>query len=500
MKHPVYDAMDNGVRDKVQAWLNSAPSHFINGERVRAESSLEVVDPGTLEVISHLARGSSKDVDRAVAGAVEGFEKWRGLRPSKRAELLEAAAVVIRNHTDELALLETLDTGKPLRTASGEVWWASDSFRYFSGLATKVDGRTTSSSAGIIAASVREPLGVCAAITAWNFPAILMGFKVPPALAAGNAVVVKPSEEASLSSLRVAELLVEAGIPAGVVNVVTGTGAEAGAALVEHPDVRAVTFTGSTTVGRTIGAVAGSRLIPAGLELGGKSAQVVFEDTGLARAIPALARGIFQNAGQMCAAGSRILVHADKCEELIERLSRAAEDLTIGHGLTAGSEFGPIISQRQFQRIDSYVQGAKARGGVVHSGGGRASVDLDGYFYQPTVLSGLPPSDPAVCEEIFGPVVTVIPFSSEGEAIDLANGSPYALGASVWSSDADRCIRVAQQLRAGNVWVNGYGLVHPSVPFGGAGDSGLGRDLGPEKLHFYTEEKYLWLGLEGRSI
>ncbi|ASW55642.1 aldehyde dehydrogenase [Plantactinospora sp. KBS50] len=498
----VYDAIDPDLRDRLSRWLDREPAHFIGGARVpaRAGRTLPVIDPGTGGVVGSIAAGDRDDVAVAVADAHAAFERWRRLRPSKRAELLMQAAVTLRANIAEIATLESIDTGKPLTDASGEAWWTSDAFRYFAGLANLVDGRTTRPHPGVLAASVREPLGVCAAITAWNFPTILVGFKAAPALSCGNAVVLKPSEHASLATLRIAELLVGSGLPPGLVNVVTGVGDEAGAALVADRNVRAITFTGSTDVGRRIGRDGGARLVPVGLELGGKSPQVVFPDTDLAAAAPALFRGIYQNAGQMCAAGSRIVVHRSIAKDLANRLVELAGTVTVGHGLAPGSTFGPLITERQFDRVRGYVDRAVADGGTVLTGGSRARTSYDGYFFEPTVLSGLDAGHPAVREEIFGPVVVLQEFDDRDEAVRLANETPYGLAAGVWSGDTETALAVAQQVSAGNVWVNGYGIVHPAVPFGGFRDSGVGRDLGPHHLDFYTEEKTIWLGLNGRSI
>lgn len=502
LSHQVYDHLDAELRERLSRWLAREPAHFIDGGQCAPSSArtIPVLDPGTGQPVAEIAAGDARDVAAAVESSRGAAERWRRLRPSKRAELLSQAAVTLRAHLDELAAIESLDTGKPLRDASGEARWTSDSFRYYAGLANLVDGRTTAPLPGVIAASVREPLGVCAAITAWNFPIILTGFKIPPALSCGNSMIVKPSEDASLSTLRVAELLVEAGLPAGLVNVVTGSGEEAGAALVANDAVRAVTFTGSTQVGRQIGSVAGGRLIPVGLELGGKSPQVVFPDAALDLAVPALFRGIFQNAGQMCGAGSRIVVHRDIAEDLAGRFRKLAADLRIGHGFVPSSNFGPLISESQFRRVKAYVDQAIADGGEVRFGGGPVDTEYGGHYFAPTLLAGLDGRHPAVREEIFGPVVVLQTFQTAEEAVELANSGSYGLGAGVWTADAELAIQVAQEITAGNVWVNGYGVVHPSVPFGGFKDSGVGRDLGPHHIDFYTEEKTIWLGLRGRSI
>ena len=502
LSHAVYDYLEPDLRTKVSRWLEQPPAHVIGGERVPPSSgrSIPVVDPGTAQAIGQIAAGDDVDVAAAVSNSHEAFLQWRAFRPSKRAELLNQAGTVIRAHLPELAAIESLDTGKPLKDASGETWWTADAFRFYAGLANVVDGRTTRPLPGILAASVREPLGVCGAITAWNFPVILAGFKIPPALSCGNSMVVKPSEDASLSTLRIAELLVEAGLPPGLVNVVTGRGEEAGAALVSAPAVRAITFTGSTEVGRSIGREAASRLIPAGLELGGKSPQVVFGDTDLDAAALGLFRGIFQNAGQMCAAGSRIVAQRDIAGELADRFSVLAAQIHIGHGLQPGTEFGPLITEQQFRRVTGYVERAVKDGAEVVFGGGPVQIDLGGRFFAPTMIRGLADDHPAACEEIFGPVVVLQTFDTAEEAVQLANSTPYGLGAGVWSADTETALSVAQQVMAGNVWVNGYGVVHPAVPFGGFGDSGIGRDLGPRHMDFYTEEKTIWLGLKGRSI
>ena len=502
LKHQVYDRIDPTLRAKVEKWLSQEPTHFIDGVRSKSTGSknISMFDPATDEIISCIADGTQADVDRAIKSSQGAFEQWSKLKPSKRSEVLSAAAVKIRSNIEELALLETLDTGKPMAVASGEIWWASDAFRYYAGLANQIDGRTTGPIPGVLAASLRQPLGVCVAITAWNFPAILMGFKVPPSLAAGNSMIVKPSEQASLSSLRFAVLLVEGGLPAGLVNVITGLGTGVGAALVANPQTRAITFTGSTKVGRIVGREAGERFIPVGLELGGKSPQVIFANTDLDLVAPAVYRGIYQNAGQMCGAGSQIVCDHRITDELISRLTEISKQSIAGHGLDPDSTLGPLISKEHFNRVESYVERARNDGGVIHYGGSRVVTNSGGNFFEPTLISGLDSSHPCVVEEIFGPVAVLQQFDSQKEAIEIANQTSYGLGAGVWCSDTEIAIETAQQINAGNVWVNGFGIVHPSVPFGGFGDSGVGRDLGPHKIDFYTEEKTIWLGLKGRSI
>lgn len=497
-----YDMLSPEVAGAVVEFLERSPAHFIGGRRVPPTSglSLPVEDPGLGRQVGEIARGDATDIAAAVDAASEGFKKWSAMRPSKRAEILESVAQLIRQRIDLIGAIESIDTGKPFAQATGEAWWAADAFRYYAGWTTKIEGTTNSPLKGVIAAVIREPAGVCGAITAWNFPLVLTGFKIAPALGFGNSLVVKPAEEASLSTLYVAELLMEAGAPAGLLNVVTGLGEAAGAALVDHPGIQRLTFTGSTAVGRSIAARAAGRLVDVSLELGGKSPHVVFAGANLEQAARGVFRGMYQNAGQMCAAGTRIIVHRSIRDELAERLGGHAEASVVGHGLETGSTIGPLITRQQLGRTESYVAAAVAAGATLTFGGRRRGPTDTGFFYLPTLLEDTGTESPVWREEIFGPVAAMIPFDSPDEAVALANDTDYGLGAGIWGGDMEVLIAAAQQIRAGSVWLNGYGMVHPAVPFGGFGDSGMGRELGGQLVDFYTERKSIWLGLQGQSI
>lgn len=494
--------LDPEVREELETQLARPPRHHIGGnfQDPSSGASIDVEDPGAGAVVGQIARGDAVDISRAVESAEAAMGVWQGYRPSKRSEILERVANAIRQDVSVLGALESIDTGKPFVQSTAEAWWASDAFRYYAGWATKIEGSSSAPSPGVITATLREPAGVCGAITAWNFPLILSGFKIAPALAFGNAAVVKPAEQASLSTLRIAEIMTRAGVPGGLVNVVTGLGEEAGAALVDHPSVARISFTGSTAVGKLVGSATGARLAQASLELGGKSPNVVFADADLHAAARGVFRGMFQNAGQMCAAGTRIIVERTCLPEFVDRLRKLADGAVVGHGLDPRSTIGPLIEGSALARVEHYVSQATTAGAEVAFGGQRPTTDLPGHYFAPTALIDQDRSSKAWHEEIFGPIAVVTAFDSPEEAITLANDTAYGLGAGVWGGDMERVLAVGQAIRSGSVWMNGYGLVQPTVPFGGFGDSGNGRELGSQAMDFFTDTRTLWLGLRGQSI
>ncbi|MGW0163010.1 aldehyde dehydrogenase family protein [Mycobacterium sp. NPDC003323] len=482
----------------VQGRLDTEPHLFIDGTRVRALSgqTMAVLDPATGNRISTMACGGVDDISAAVQAASRAFaptSPWRQMSPLDRGRVLHRIGDLIIQHAEDFAELEVLDAGKVRSAARAiDVEFASRAFHYFAGWPTKIVGSTVPvSHPDIHIRTEREPVGVVAAITAWNFPLLLCGWKLAPALAAGCTVVLKPSEETPLSALWLAELATEAGLPPGVLNVVPGTGDAAGQALVDHPDVAKITFTGSTKVGKRIAAQAADQVKRVTLELGGKSANIIFADADLDQAIDGSAAGIFWHSGQTCSAPSRLFVQRSVHEQVVNRLRDLAADLTIGHGLDPAVDFGPLVTADQLDRVRGYVERAEAAGAKVHR---PATVpgQLTGHFYPPTIIDNVSDDMECVREEIFGPVVTVLPFDDLDEAIERANGSEYGLAAGVWTTNINTAQKAASRLSAGTVYVNGWGLTDPAAPFGGFKQSGYGRDLGPDCLDGFLETKSVW--------
>lgn len=469
-------------------------NHFIGGAPVAPSSGeyFSSTNPATLDTLYEAARGNEEDVRRAVAAAREAFGSpgWARLSPTRRGRLLRNLGDLIAEHADELARYESLDNGKLLREMRGQMATLPEYYYYYGGLADKVQGAQIPTTAHeILNYTQHEPLGVVGAITPWNSPLTLTTSKLAPALAAGNTVVIKPSEYTSRTILRLAELASEAGFPDGVVNVVTGFGAEAGAALVSHPDLAKISFTGSTQTGSRIAAEAASRFIGCTLELGGKSPNIIFEDANVANAAMGVIAGIYAAAGQTCIAGSRVFAHKAVYDELLERVTQRARTIRIGDPLVDSTELGPLAFADQLAKVESYVNLGLAEGASVRAGGVRPEVDLPGYFYAPTVLTDVDNSMRVVREEIFGPVCTVLDFESEAEAIRMANDSNYGLAAGLWTQNLSRAHRVAARLQAGQVYVNEYPSGGVETPFGGYKQSGIGREKGREALNHYTQLK-----------
>ena len=486
------------IDERAREWVGHEHPMLIGENWVPAASgkTFQTFNPATGEVLAHVAAGDSEDIDRAVKTARVALESgpWSRMKANERGRAIHRLGDLILEHGDELAALETLDNGKPLAIArAADVELAADQFHYMSGWATKLEGNTIPISvpympdAQFHAYTLREPVGVVGQIIPWNFPLLMAAWKLGPALASGVTVVLKPAEQTPLSALRLGELILEAGIPPGVVNIVPGFGETAGAALAAHPDVDKIAFTGSTEVGRLIVQAASGNLKKVSLELGGKSPNIVFADADLETAIPGAANAIFFNHGQCCCAGSRLFVDAKIYDEVAQGVTDHAKNLKVGSGLDPQAEMGPLVSQEQLDRVCSFLDSGQAEGAETLTGGQR--VGDRGYFVAPTVLANTNPNMKVEAEEIFGPVVTVAPFSDVDEVVSRGNGSNYGLAAGVWTSDVSKAHRVAKSLRAGTVWINCYNVFDAAMPFGGFKESGWGREMGHEALELYTEVK-----------
>jgi aldehyde dehydrogenase (NAD+) len=470
---------------------------LIDGHRVPSSSgrTFKSLNPATEEVIATIAEGNEADVNRAVAAARRAFEgPWRTMRAAERGNLLLKWAELLKRHADEIIEIESLDGGKPISATTRQDFPAAiDTLTYYAGWADKISGDVVPTRDDALTYTVREPVGVVAAIVPWNFPLMIGMWKLAPALACGCTVVMKPAELTSLSALRIGELALEAGIPPGVFNIVTGPGRVVGDALVNHPDVDKVTFTGSPGVGRGIMKGAASNFKRVSLELGGKSANVIFDDANLDAAAKAAAAGIFFNAGQVCSAGSRVLVQEGAYDEVVERLAERAKSLRMGDLLDRNTSLGPVISEKQMKSILDYVDIGQKEGASLVTGGER--IGKRGYFISPAVFADVKHEMRISQEEIFGPVVSVIKFKDEADALRIANGTAYSLAAGVWSRDMGRVQRFAKRARAGTVWINTYGYTDVRLPWGGERDSGLGREHGTAAIENFTEPKAIWMNL-----
>jgi acyl-CoA reductase-like NAD-dependent aldehyde dehydrogenase len=477
-------------------------NHFIGGEHVAPSEGtyFTSTNPATLEVLYEAARGNAEDVDRAVSAARRTFESaaWKRIGATARGHLLRRLGDLVGENAEQLAMCESLDNGKLLREMRGQMRMLPEYFYYYAGLADKIQGsQIPSTNPDILNYTQREALGVVGAITPWNSPLTLTTSKIAPALAAGNTVVIKPSEYTSRTVLLLAELADQAGFPAGAINVVTGLGAEAGAALVSHPRIAKISFTGSTGTGSHIAAQTAARFIGCTLELGGKSPNIVFGDANVANAAMGVVAGIYAAAGQTCIAGSRVFAHKSVYDELLERVTERARSIRIGDPLLDETELGPLAFKDQLEKVESYVKIGAAEGATVHSGGGRpAGLELPGYFYEPTVLTDVDNDMRVVREEIFGPVAAIMPFEHEDELLALANDTEYGLAAGVWTQNLATAHRVARKLDAGTVWVNTYRAMSPMSPRQGFKNSGVGIEHGIESMYEYTRLKSIWINTD----
>jgi betaine-aldehyde dehydrogenase len=476
---------------------------FIGGKFVDALSgeTLSSVNPHDNTPIADVAMAGKADVDAAVAAAQAAFPAWSRMSASDRGRILLRLADKIEAHAEELAQLESLDTGHPLRDSRAlDVPRTALCFRYFGGMADKLEGAVIPVDAGFLNYTMREPLGVVGQVVPWNFPLMFTSWKLGPALAAGNCVVMKPAEITPLSSLKIAELMAESGVPDGVLNVLPGLGAVAGQYIAEHPGIAKISFTGSTATGRRIVQASSGNLKKVQLELGGKGANIVFDDANLAAAVNGSAWAIFHNQGQACIAGSRLVLHERIADEFLERFAALAKSIKLGNPLDPATEMGPLTSMLHRDRVLSYVAVAREQGGDIITGGKPpADAALSrGFYVEPTVVRAKSYQDRIAQEEVFGPFVTVLTFADDAEALKIANGTEYGLGAGLWTRDLARAHRFARDIKSGMVWVNSYKRVHPASPFGGVGQSGYGREMGFEVMHEYTQVKSVWVNVDAK--
>lgn len=476
---------------------------FIDGRFVDAEdgATLASLNPHDNSVIAEVAMAGPADIDTAVRAAQRAFPAWSRMAAADRGRILLKLAELIESHAEELARLESLDTGHPLKDSRAlDVPRTAACYRYFGGMADKFQGDVVPVEAGFLNYLLREPVGVVGQVVPWNFPLMFTAWKMAPALAAGNCVVMKPAEVTPLSSLKIAELMSMAGMPDGVVNIVPGLGATAGQYLAEHPDIAKIAFTGSTTTGRRIVQASAGNLKKVQLELGGKGANIVFEDADLAAAIHGSAWAIFHNQGQACIAGSRLMLHERIADEFLERFTALAKSIRLGQPLDPATEMGPLTSAVHRDRVLSYVNVAREQGGELIAGGKapQAAELAKGCYVEPTIVRARSHEDRVAQEEVFGPFVTVLTFKDDEQALRIANGTDYGLGSGLWTRDLRRAHKMARELQAGMVWINSYKRVNPGSPFGGVGRSGYGREMGFDAMREYTQVKSVWVNVDAQ--
>ena len=480
---------------------------FIDGQFVDAESgkTFKTPNPATGETFAEVAEADKADVDKAVAAARKAFEgKWSKMSARDRGRLLYKLSQLIEEHAGELAALETNDNGKPIKESTYiDLPGVVENFEYFAGWSTKIEGETIPVPGQMFNYTLREPIGVCGQIIPWNFPLLMAAWKLAPALAAGNTVVLKPAEQTPVTAVELGKLIAEAGFPEGVVNIIPGFGETAGAALASHPGIDKIAFTGSTEIGKVIARTAADNLTKVSLELGGKAPNVIFADADLDQAVNGAMMGIFFNQGQVCCAGSRLFVEAKVKDEFLARFKEKADKIKVGDPMDKATLMGPQVSMEQLNKIKSYVGIAREEGATVFAGGQAPQLEgafQNGYFFQPTIFSEVNNSMRVAQEEIFGPVTSVIPFDNDDDLLRQANDTMYGLSAGIWTSNITRAHRFAKGVKAGVVWINTYNMFNAASPFGGYKQSGYGREMGKHALELYTQVKSVWVDLSGKPI
>ena len=480
---------------------------FIGGQWVDADSgkTFKSPNPSTGETFAEVAEADKADIDKAVAAARQAYEgKWSKMSARDRGRLLYKLAQLIEQRAPELAELETRDNGKPIKESLYvDLPQVAENFEYFAGWATKIEGETIPVAGKMFNYTLREPVGVCGQIIPWNFPLLMAAWKLAPALAAGNTIVLKPAEQTPVTAMELAKLIQEAGFPEGVVNIVPGYGETAGAALAAHPGIDKVAFTGSTEVGKLIAKAAAENLTKVSLELGGKAPNIVFADADMDQAVNGAMMSIFFNQGQVCCAGSRLFLEEDVKDQFLEKLKEKAQRVNVGDPMDKSTQMGPQVSEEQLNRIKSYIDIGRAEGATVFAGGESPKLEgafQKGYFFQPTIFSEVKNDMRVAQEEIFGPVVSVITFKDEDDLIKQANETVYGLSAGIWTRDITRAHRFAKEIKAGVVWINTFNMFSPASPFGGYKQSGYGREMGKHALELYTQVKSVWVDLSGRPI
>ena len=488
-----------GARNSAALDFLKKPKRLLIGGKWVAPKSgktFETVNPSNEEVLALIAEGDKADVDEAVKAARKAFDdgRWPSMGPHERARLMFKIAELIDAHADELAELETLDNGKPLTFSRGfDIPASAETFRYYGGWVTKIYGETNPSDPAFFNYTLREPVGVCGQIIPWNFPLLMAAWKLGPALACGNTVILKPAEQTPLTALRLGELIMEAGLPEGVLNIITGFGPGAGSSIAEHPEIDKVAFTGSTEVGKIILKASAGNLKKVSLELGGKAPNIIFPDADLDQAVPTAMMGVFFNSGQVCCAGTRIFVQRDKYDEVVGKLANFSKGVTMGDPFDQKSTIGPLVSREQFDRVKGYLDVGKKEGAKVAAGGDAGTGK--GYFVNPTLFTGVKNDMRIAREEIFGPVGAAMSFTDENDAVFQGNNTDYGLSAAVWTLDLSRAHKMARSLKAGTVWVNCFNQLDPITPFGGYKQSGFGRELGKYAIDLYTQIKSVWMKL-----
>lgn len=487
-----------GTKEKVAEFLKGKKKLYINGQFVESASgkTFDTPNPATGETLATVYEADKEDIDRAVRAAREAFEKgpWSKITPATRSRLMYKLADLMEEHQEELAQLETLDNGKPIReTSKADVPLAIEHMRYYAGWATKIVGQTIPVNGNYFNYTRHEPVGVVGQIIPWNFPLLMAMWKLGAALATGCTVVLKPAEQTPLSALYLAELIEEAGFPPGVINIVPGFGETAGQAIVNHPNIDKVAFTGSTEVGKLIMKNSSNTLKRVTLELGGKSPNIILPDADLSKAIPGALNGVMFNQGQVCCAGSRVYIQKKHYDNVVSDMASHAKNIRQGFGLNPDTEMGPLVSEEQQSRVLNYIEKGIEEGAEVLAGGGKPTEE--GYFVSPTIFASVDDKMTIAQEEIFGPVIAAMPYDDLDDVIERANNSIYGLAAGVWTRDVAKAHYIANNLKAGTVWVNCYNVFDAASPFGGYKQSGIGREMGSYALDNYTEVKSVWISL-----